>query len=116
MRTDGPTLHQLTGGEYHDLPDVITGADAEEAARLLRAAACQLALSKFPLLALRHLWQMLMDPETSRAMRLDLLRQIGRRIERLATVGLGEEDAAIVQQVATMQLPAETQRQTQRGA
>ena len=116
MRTDGPTLYQLTGGEYNDLPDYIAGADAAEAARVLRAAARELMEARFPALALRYLWRLMLDPETSRAMRLDLLRQIGRRIERLATVGLGEEDAAIVQQVATMQLPAGQQQQTQRGA
>lgn len=112
MRTDGTTLVQMTGGEYHDLPDTMTGADAAEAARVLRAAARELMEARFPALALRYLWRLMMDPETSRAMRLDLLRQIGRRIERLAAIGLGEEDAAIVAQVATMQLPAE-RRQTQ---
>lgn len=97
---DGMTLAQLSGGEYDDLPEYIEGADAEEAARLLRAAARELLEFRFPALALRALWLQAMDPETSRAVRRDLLRRIGERIERLATVGLGEQDATVVREVA----------------
>jgi hypothetical protein len=97
---DDLTLAQLSGGAYDDLPDYIAGADAEEAARLLRAAARELLEFRFPALALRALWKQAMDPKTSRATRRDLLRQIGQRIERLATVGLGEHDEAVVRQVA----------------
>lgn len=104
MRTladgDDLTLAQLSGGAYDDLPEYIEGADAEEAARLLRAAARELLEFRFPALALRALWTQVMDPETSRATRRDLLRQIGQRIERLATIGLGQRDEAIVRQVA----------------
>ena len=78
----------------------MVGADAEEAARLLRAAARELLEFRFPALALRALWAQVMDPETSRAVRRDLLRRIGERIERLATVGLGERDATVVREVA----------------
>ena len=97
---DGLTLAQLSGGDYDDLPEYIAGADAEEAARLLRAAARELLEFRFPALALRALWVQVMDPDTSRATRRDLLRQIGQRIERLATVGLGEQDATVVREVA----------------
>lgn len=94
------TLKELSGGDYDDLPEYISGADAEEAARLLRAAARELLEFRFPALALRALWQQVTDPATSREMRRDLLRQIGQRIERLATIGLGQRDEAIVRQVA----------------
>lgn len=97
---DGLTLAQLSGGDYDDLPEYIAGADAEEAARLLRAAARELLEFRFPALALRALWVQVMDPDTSRATRRDLLRQIGQRIERLAEVGLGRHDEAIVREVA----------------
>jgi len=98
--SDGPTLKQLAGGDYDDLPDYIGGKDAEEAARLLRAAARELLEFRFPALALRVIWQQATDPETSRATRRDLLRQIGQRIERLAEIGLGRHDEAVVRQVA----------------
>lgn len=97
---DELTLKELSGGDYDDLPECIAGADAEEAARLLRAAARELLEFRFPALALKALWQQATDPATSRAMRRDLLRQIGQRIERLATIGLGQRDEAIVRQVA----------------
>jgi len=97
---DDLTLAQLSGGAYDDLPEYIAGADAEEAARLLRAAARELLEFRFPALALRELWKQAMDPETSRAVRRDLLRRIGERIERLATIGLGEQDATVVREVA----------------
>lgn len=97
---DDLTLQQLSGGDYDDLPQYIAGADAEEAARLLRAAARELLEFRFPALALKALWQQVTDPATSREMRRDLLRQIGQRIERLATIGLGQHDEAVVRQVA----------------
>ncbi|HPL30700.1 MAG TPA: hypothetical protein PLG21_21865 [Anaerolineae bacterium] len=97
---DELTLQKLAGGEYGDLPEYIAGADAEEAARLLRAAARELLEFRFPALALKALWQQATDPATSREMRRNLLRQIGRRIERLATIGLGQHDEAVVRQVA----------------
>jgi len=78
----------------------MVGADAEEAARLLRAAARELLEFRFPALALRHFWRLMMDPATSESMREDLKRIIGQRIERLATIGLGQRDEAIVRQVA----------------
>ncbi len=109
------TLKELSGGDYDDLPEYIAGADAEEAARLLRAAARELLEFRFPALALRHFWRLMMDPATSESMREDLKRIIGQRIERLATIGLGQHDEAVVRQVAGLTFAGAEQTTTPRA-
>lgn len=89
-------MHQLGGGG--EQPLWLQGQDVDRAVRILRAAARAVNETRWPLVALAELWREIVAYGASMAR----LRALGARIKRLASVGLGREEAVLLQQICSM--------------